>query len=88
MRGRNSDLPPGLFISSHVVVTADIFSTLQSFFFWGGEYLTPEQISQGNSDLAMVYRSLAQRRGIKHPVCLFKVTAYHLPTFIGCPVSK
>lgn len=85
MRGRNSDLPPEL-LSSHVVVTADIFSTLQSFF-WGG-YLTPEQISQGNSDLAIVYRSLAQRRGIKHPVCLFKVTAYHLPTFIGCPVSK
>lgn len=87
MRGRNSDLPPEL-LSSHVVVTADIFSTLQSFFFLGGGYLTPEQISQGNSDLAIVYRSLAQRRGIKHSVCLFKVTAYHLPIFIGCPVSK
>lgn len=35
VRGRNSDLPPEL-LSSHVVVTADIFSTLQSFFFFGG----------------------------------------------------
>lgn len=35
VRGRNSDLPPGL-LSSHVVVTADIFSTLQSCFFEGG----------------------------------------------------
>lgn len=35
VRGRNSDLPLGL-LSSHIVVVADIFSTLQSFFFWGG----------------------------------------------------
>lgn len=74
VRGRNSDLPLGL-LSSHIVVVADIFSTLQSFFFLGG-CLTPEQISQGTSDIAMVYTSLAQRRGIEHPVCFSKVTAH------------